>query len=71
LFGCAAVPDAGCTEALAVAFCEALPCVGSETAAVLSGRAATGCAETAAVKDVTDVNASATEALMNPRGIDT
>ena len=44
---------------------------GSETATVLFGWAAGDCPEAEVVKNVTDVNANATEALMNARGIDT
>ena len=43
----------------------------SETATVLFGWAAGDCPEAEVVKNVTDVNANATEALMNARGIDT
>jgi len=69
-FGCGAVPDAGWAEALSVAFWVALPGVGSETATVLAGRATTGCAEAAVANNVTDVNATATDALMNEWDID-
>ena len=43
----------------------------SETATVLVGWAAGDCPEAEVGKNVTDVNANATEALMNARGIDT
>jgi hypothetical protein len=49
----------------------ALPGLASETATVLFGRAAGGCPEAEVVKNVADVNANATEALLNARGIDT
>jgi hypothetical protein len=49
----------------------ALPGLGSETATVLFGRAAGGCPQAEVVKNVADVNANATEALLNARGIDT
>jgi hypothetical protein len=45
--------------------------LGSETATVLFGRSAGDCPEAEVVKNVTDVNANATEILMNARGIDT
>jgi hypothetical protein len=45
--------------------------LGSETATVLLGRESVDCPEAEVVKNVTDVNANATEALMNARGIDT
>ena len=49
----------------------ALPCVDSEAATVLFGGAAGACPEAEVVKNVADVNANATEALLNARGIDT
>ena len=50
-----------------VAVCRGLP----KRATVLFGRAAGDCPEAEVGKNVTDVNANATEALMNARGIDT
>ena len=44
---------------------------GSDAATVLSGGAAGDCPEAEVVRNITDVNANATEALMNARGIDT
>src|SRR3954467_2557252 len=66
----AAAADPGCTDVLAGASCGTAG-VGSETATVPSGRVEAGCAETAAANDVSDVNATATAALRNARGIDT
>src|SRR4051794_26637668 len=69
-FGGAGVPGAGCTGVLAAASGVTPPGVGSVTAIGLSGRAAAGCAEAAVANDVSDVNATATEALMNAQRID-
>jgi hypothetical protein len=80
LFVCGAAEDGGCTEVLAEAgglgssaatLFSVLPGLGSETATVLFGRAAGDCPEAEVVKNVADVNANATEALVNARGIDT
>jgi hypothetical protein len=49
----------------------ALPGLGSETATVLFGRAIADCPEAEVVKNGTNVNANATEALMNAQSIDT
>ena len=46
-------------------------CTEEPSAAVLSGGAAGDCPEADVVRNVTDVNANASEALMNARGIDT
>jgi len=56
---CGAAGDADCTEVLA------------ESAPPLFGGAAGACPEAEVVKNVADVNANASEALMNARGIDT
>jgi hypothetical protein len=55
----------------AAALFSALPGLGVETATVLFGGDAADCPEAEVAKNVTDVNASAAEALMNARGIDT
>src|SRR5688500_19035279 len=51
--------------------CAALPDSGGETAAALSGGAAGDCPEAGVVKNRSDVNATAAEALTHARDIDT
>jgi len=49
----------------------ALSGAGSETATALFGRAAGDCPKAEGARNVADVNANASEALTNARGIDT
>src|SRR5262245_11186439 len=62
-----AAPGAGCADAPLAESSGAVP-GRAATSTVRSGPAAGGCADTGAVNDVTDANATATAAFTNARG---